>query len=122
MTKRLEFSTATKLEACIRRLTCSGLVELRLTCNRPLTDGVQFDHIKRCEIEPDNSVDNCRPLCLTCHAIKTAMDAKQAAKGRRLRGENKPKQKRNWPSGKIQSRGFPSKEERRAVKEKMRVR
>jgi hypothetical protein len=56
-----------------------------------------------------------------CHRRKTdgtkattaGSDKHMAAKGRRLRGENKPKRK-----AKIQSRGFPSPEERRAAKEK----
>lgn len=119
MTKRLEFTSATKRKAYeLRGGKCPGLIELKIKCGRDLSEGVEYDHIKRCEIEPDNSLENCRPLCkAACHKIKTAMDAKQAAKGRRLRGENKPKRK-----AKIQSRGFPSKQERERAKEwKQRV-
>lgn len=60
-----------------------------------------------------------------CHRRKTdgtkatsaGSDKHMAAKGRRLRGENKPKVKRKWPSGKIQSRNTLSKEERDRVRE-----
>lgn len=123
MSKRSEFTTATKLKAAMRYLTCPGVYELRIICGKSLSEGCEWDHIKRCEIEPDNSPANARPLCRNCHLAKSAMDAKQAAKGRRLRGENKPKPKRNWPTGaKIQSRNTLSKEERDKAKEwKQRV-
>src|SRR5690606_35306158 len=127
-TKRLEFSPKTKVLACIRynpelaeyaegltnekakellpflltKMTCPGLVELHLQCGRSLADGAEFDHIMRNEIRPDNSVANCRPLCPpACHKVKTAMDAKQAAKGRRPRGENKTKRSEERHEGKV---------------------
>lgn len=110
---RLEFTPATKRKAYeLRGGKCPGLVELNMPCGKDLSGGCEYDHIKRCEIEPDNSLENCRPLCRNHHLIKTAMDAKQTAKGRRLRSENKPKRK-----AKIQSRGFPSKQERERAKE-----
>ena len=120
MSKRLEFSPATKRKAYeLRGGKCPGLIELKMPCGKDLSDDCEYDHIKRNEIEPDNSLENCRPLCRVHHRVKTTMDAKQAAKSRRLRGENKPKRKKAWPTGgKIQSRGFPSKEERREMKEK----
>ena len=65
---------------------------------------VEYDHIMRNEIKPDNSLDNCRPLCPTCHAIKTVLDAKAAAKGRHIRRETKKSQK---PKARIRSAGFP---------------
>ena len=114
MTKRAEFSPATKRKAYeLRGGKCPGLVEIRMSCGKDISSGCEYDHIKRCEIEPDNSLENCRPLCRAHHLIKTAMDAKQAAKGRRLRGENKPRTK-----AKIQSRGFPTREERKIIKER----
>jgi 5-methylcytosine-specific restriction endonuclease McrA len=114
MTKRLEFSPSTKRKAYeLRDGKCPGLVELRMPCGKDLVEDCEYDHIKRCEIEPDNSLENCRPLCRNHHLIKTAMDAKQAAKGRRIRGENKPKRK-----AKINSPGFPSKEERERLKQR----
>ena len=110
-TKRLEFSPKTKREAYeLRGGVCPGLIEIKSTCGRPIEE---YDHIKRCEIEPDNSLENCRPLCKVCHAIKTTMDAKAAAKCRRLRKETKASRK---PKAKIRSRGFPTKEERQAMK------
>ena len=134
-TKRLEFSPKTKVLACLRyypelkhyaegltnekatallpdllkQIKCVGLSELRLKC---FATPVEIDHIMRCEIKPDNSPENGRPLCRTCHKIKSARDAMEAAKGRRLRNENKPKRK-----AKIQSRGFPSPEEQEKAKQ-----
>ncbi len=110
---RLEFTPKTKREAYeLRGGVCPGLIEIKSTCGRPIEC---YDHIKRCEIEPDNSLENCRPLCKVCHAIKTAMDSKAAAKGRRLRKETKKSQR---PKAKIKNRGFLSKEERQAIKER----
>jgi hypothetical protein len=103
MTERAEFSTLTRMKALLKYTTCPGLVEIKMTCGRPLGEGVEFDHIKRCEITPDNSVENCRPLCPVCHRIKTTLDAKAAAKGRRIRGENKPKRSRPIPGSKSSS-------------------
>jgi hypothetical protein len=110
----------------LSQMTCPGLVELHIQCGRSLADGAEFDHIMRNEIKPDNSPANCRPLCPpACHKIKTAKDAWEAAKGRNTRGETKKAQRRAEMKGKhfrtgakIQSRGFPSPEERRAAKEK----
>ncbi len=118
MSKRLEFSPKTKREAYeLRGGVCSGLIEMKMTCIKSLADDCEYDHIMRNEIKPDNSLANCRPLCRTHHAIKTALDAKAAAKGRRLRGENKPKR-----SAQIRSRGFLTKEERAAAREKYEAR
>jgi 5-methylcytosine-specific restriction endonuclease McrA len=108
--KRLEFSAKTKREAyALRGGVCQGLVEIKTTCGRPIQE---YDHIMRCEIKPDNSLENCRPLCKVCHAIKTAMDAKAAKKGRHIRRETKKSQK---PKAKIRSRNTLSKEAREAA-------
>lgn len=112
MSKRLEFSPSTKRKAYeLRDGKCPGLVELKMPCGKDLAEDCEYDHIKRCEIEPDNSLENCRPLCRVHHAIKTAKDAKEAAKGRRIRGENKPKRK-----AKINNRNTLSKECREEMK------
>lgn len=104
MAKRLEFSEATKREAYrLRGGKCPGLVEIRMPCGKDLEGDCEYDHIKRCEIDPDNSLENCRPLCRKCHAIKTAIDKKAMWKGRRLRGETKKSQRKK---PKIKSRGF----------------
>jgi hypothetical protein len=116
MTKRAEFTTLTKLKAMARYARCPGVFELGIKCGKHFgtLSETEFDHIMRNEIKPDASPENCRPLCKDCHKAKTLRkDTIEAKKGRNIRGENKPKRK-----AKIQSRGFPSPEERRAVKEK----
>jgi hypothetical protein len=111
---RKEFSEKTKREAYeLRNGMCPGLVEIRSTCGRWLGHGCEYDHIKRCEIEPDNSLANCRPLCPICHAIKTVLDAKSAAKGRLIRKETKASQR---PKAPIRSRNTLTKEERLRAK------
>lgn len=114
--RRAEFTVLTKLKALARYARCPGVFELGIKCGKQFgsLSEIEFDHVKRCEIEPDASPENCRPLCKDCHKAKTIRkDTLEAKKGRNIRGENKPKRK-----AKIQSRGFPSPEERRAVKEK----
>lgn len=101
MTGRLEFSDATKRADYERRGgICGGLIELKMTCDQPIAE---YDHIKRNEIEPDNSLANCRGLCRAHHLIKSRLDAAAAAKGRKIRRETKKSQK---PKAKIRSRGF----------------
>lgn len=81
---RLEFSRKTK-EAAFDR--CGGRCD---HCGVALTaaTGIEYDHIIRCELRPDNGVDNCSPLCRNCHADKThRFDIPQAAKGRRIRSK-----------------------------------
>ncbi len=114
--QRSEFSTKTKLEAMMRYARCPGVFELGIKCGKRLgtLSATQFDHIMRCEIKPDKSPENCRPLCLDCHSAKTTKkDTVEAKKGRNIRGENKPKVSRP-----IRSAGFPSKEQRQRAKDK----
>lgn len=113
MSARLEFTAATKRKAMeLCGGICRGLIEIKATCDQP---AVEVDHIKRNEIEPDNSLENARPLCKMHHLIKTRMDAADAKKGRKIRRETKKSQK---PKAKIRSRGFMSKEQRRELKER----
>lgn len=116
MTKRKEFTTLTKLKAMARYIRCPGVPELGIECGKQFgsLSEIEFDHIMRCEIEPDNSPENCSPKCKDCHRRKTAMDAKQAAKGRRIRKETKKSQR---PKSKIPSRPFPTREDRARAKE-----
>jgi len=109
-----ERTTKCKIDACLLVLPCFGLVEIHRKCGKLLgsTGATQFDHIKRNEIEPDNSVENCRPICQECHAIKTARDAAEAAKGRAIRKETK---KSRRPKAKIRSRNTLSKEYRDGI-------
>lgn len=121
--KRAEFTTLTKLRAVARYLRCPGVPEKRRSCGKPFgrLEDIEFDHIKREEIDGDNSPENCRPLCAECHALKTngngatsaGSDKHMAAKGRRLRGETK-----QGPKAKMRSRRFPTADERRALKER----
>jgi 5-methylcytosine-specific restriction endonuclease McrA len=94
-----------------------------MPCGKDLAEDCEYDHIKRCEIEPDNSLENCRPLCRVHHAIKTAKDAKEAAKGRATRRETKKSQAKDAMRGKhfqkgakINSRNTLSKEHREEMK------
>jgi 5-methylcytosine-specific restriction endonuclease McrA len=113
MSKRLEFTPGTKRKAMeLCGGICRGLIELKMSCDQP---AVEVDHIKRCEIEPDNSLENARPLCKAHHAIKTAMDTAAAKKGRAIRRETKKSQK---PKAKIRSRNTLTKEYRDSVKER----
>jgi hypothetical protein len=106
MTKRLEFSPATKRKAYeLRGGKCPGLIELKMPCGKDLAEDCEYDHIKRCEIEPDNSLENCRPLCRIHHAIKTVMDAKDAARGRNIRRETKKSQAKDAMRGKHFQKG-----------------
>lgn len=117
MAKRAEFTTLTKLKAMMRYIRCPGVFELGIKCGKRLgsLSETEFDHIMRNEIKPDNSPENCRPLCIECHDLKTRKkDTVEAKKGRNLRGENKPKVSRP-----IKSKPFPTPEERKAMKERM---
>jgi 5-methylcytosine-specific restriction endonuclease McrA len=117
--KRSEFTLKTKLEAMARYLRCPGVFELGITCGKKLGSlkELQFDHVKRCEIEPDNSVENCRPLCVECHALKTKKkDVLEAKKGRHARRETK---KSRRPKAKIYSAGFLPKEQRKQIKKRI---
>ena len=111
-----------------RYARCPGVFELDIKCGKKfgtLSD-TEFDHIMRNEVKPDNSPENCRPLCPECHQAKTSKkDSLEAAKGRAIRRETKEaktkaarKGKHFKTGAKLQSRGFPSKEERKAMKEK----
>ena len=112
---REEFSLLTKLDACLARMRCPGLVEIHRKCGKPLRDRqhTNFDHVMRCEVKPDNSVENCRPLCHECHGIKTARDATETAKGRLIRKETVASRR---PKAKIRSANTLTKEHRDKVR------
>lgn len=66
MTDRRTFSTAVKRMAFDR---CGG----RCICTAKLGPGnVEYHHINEWAISGDSSVDNCRPLCRTCHRAITS--------------------------------------------------
>jgi hypothetical protein len=66
-----------------------------------ITRPFQVDHIHRLDALGTHEPDNWQALCVPCHAIKTKVDNREAKKGRRIRGENKPRVKKAIPS-----RGF----------------
>lgn len=116
MTARKEFTTLTKLKAMMRYARCPGVFELGITCGKKLSSLAEtdFDHIMRNEVEPDNSPENCRPLCKDCHKAKTRRkDTLEIVKGRNVRKETKKSQK---AGAKIESRNNLSKEAREAAR------
>ena len=76
--------------------------------------GVRFDvdHIHRIDALGKHEPSNFQALCVPCHAAKTRVDNFEAKKGRRIRGELKPRAKKKipqpvnfaWPSRKLVSR------------------
>lgn len=119
MSSRKEFTTLAKLKAIVRYVRCPGVFELGIKCGEKFgsLDEVEFDHIMRNEIKPDNSPENARPLCKSCHAQKTGKkDTLEAKKGRRMRKETKKSQR---PKAKLRSAGFMPKEKREEIKAKV---
>ncbi len=62
---------------------------------------IQFDHIHADVHGGPHEYQNLRPVHAECHKIKTKRDIQANAKVKRLRGELKPKTKKNWPSRKF---------------------
>lgn len=91
---RTEFSRATR-QAALRRagLRCEasgpryGLKEGQ-RCNCSLSLGVQFDHDVPDQLGGDNSLENCRAVCVQCHRIKTRGDIRQIRKSDRQRDKH----------------------------------
>ncbi len=94
MTRRAEFTRATKLAAWDR---CGGRCECG--CDRKLYPGdIEYDHRITCEMGGGNSPANCVVLSKACHGMKThKVDAPRRAKSRSVRakhvGADKPKRK-----------------------------
>lgn len=74
--------------------------------------GIRFDvdHIQRLDALGKHEPENWQALCVPCHAVKTRTDNREAKKGRRIRGERKPRVKKAIPSPGFQQRpdGVPS--------------
>jgi hypothetical protein len=107
--------------------------ELRSASAKEICSSIDWDHVRRWAEGGSNDPQNLQPLERAEHREKSRKDTTEVAKGKRFGkahaefqrkmlakvfGEtdvetDKPKRK-----AKIQSRGFPSPEERRAVKEK----
>ena len=104
----MTFTLRTKLEAMIRDGRCNGLPEKNHECDKRFgsIENCQFDHTLSREKGGDDSVDNCRALCLECHSLKTfgtpatsyGSDIHEAAKVKRLRGETRTHERAKIPS------------------------
>lgn len=78
-------------------------------CDAPLDpfgEGVIDEHLTPLDFGGSNDLTNRALLRLPCAKAKTVGDNAGSKKINRLRGELKPKRKRDWPSRTMQSRGF----------------
>jgi hypothetical protein len=112
MTRRRTMTARRKRAICARNnwLTPQGQTVV-IECGQCVTlhDGgpVQFDHACQFILSGDDSDENIRPMTPADHKTKTRADAGARGMIRRITGQNKPKRKSYWPSGrKIQSREF----------------
>jgi 5-methylcytosine-specific restriction endonuclease McrA len=81
-----------------------------------ITRPFQIDHIQRLDALGKHEPDNWQALCVPCHAIKTKVDNREAKKGRRIRGDNKPRVKKAIPSrgfDRTKTKGFDGKVRKR---------
>lgn len=106
---RTEFSRKTKQAALQRsgiKCEASGTrygMEEGQRCNCSLSLGVQYDHDVPDQLGGDNSLENCRAICVQCHKIKTRGDIQQIRKSDRQRDKRSGVVR---PAGKIKSAGF----------------
>lgn len=72
----------------------------------------QIDHITPLDLMGAHELANWQLLCVPCHKLKTAGNAKVIAKTRRLRGDTSSQASRRAERGpQIQSRGFQKRAE-----------
>jgi hypothetical protein len=75
-------------------------------CGVDLSYGVNFDHLILDANSKDNSFENCRAVCPSCHAWKTDNHDKPLA-AKTLRQQDKAngivKPKSNWPTRRMKS-------------------
>lgn len=69
--RRTEFSVATR-RAALKR--AKGMCECGCGMPLDLHKGFDFDHAIPCELDGDNSLENCRVVNRTCHRQKTATE------------------------------------------------
>lgn len=88
---RSEFSRKTRRDALVRSgMLCEasgpryGHAEGH-RCNLPLGYGVEFDHDLEAELGGDNSLENCRAICIACHRFKTRQGTRDLRKADRAR-------------------------------------
>jgi 5-methylcytosine-specific restriction endonuclease McrA len=118
---RLEFTRKTRQAALTRaEYRCEATGALYgftdgQRCNCNLSLGVQFDHILPAELGGDNSLANCRALCVQCHKFKTRDDIKRIRKSDRQRDKSTGVVRH---AGKLHGAPFPqsAKSARRAEK------
>ena len=110
---RTEFTRETRREALKRSgLKCEasgpryGLADGQ-RCNCSLSLGVQYDHDVPDQLGGDNSLENCRAVCIQCHKIKTRGDIQQIRKSDRQRDKASGVIR---PAGKLRSAPFPKSE------------
>lgn len=88
---RHEFTRETRREALKRsgnKCEASGLrygLDEGQLCNCSLSVGVIFDHDVPDQLGGDNSLENCRVVCVTCNKFKTLGDIRQIRKSDRQR-------------------------------------
>lgn len=105
--------------------------ELREASAREICSSVDFDHVRRWAENGDNRPQNLQPLPRAEHREKSRKDTTEVAKGKRFGSAHLEFQRRLLAKAgqdvdepppikrkaKIQSRGFPSKQERERAKE-----
>lgn len=70
-------------------------------CCAPLAKGVEFDHFILASEGGEDTLENCRAVCIPCHNWKTAnVDTPKAAKIKRVRDKHLGIKniKRKWPT------------------------
>ncbi|KAA0684571.1 HNH endonuclease [Neorhizobium sp. P12A] len=106
---RTEFTRATKRDALERsggKCEASGPrygLEEGQRCNCSLSVGVIFDHDNPDQMGGDNSLENCRSICITCNKFKTRGDIREIRKSDRIRDKNSRVIR---PAGKLKGPGF----------------
>jgi len=78
MTRRAEFSKATKLA---RFNYAGGKCEV---CGQKIISGAEYDHAVEETLTHDNSFENCVCMCGRCHARKTKQRRPEIDKTRRV--------------------------------------
>lgn len=103
MADRREFSAKTRKAALKRSgFVCEAVgdwygLPTGERCTANLGDGVEYDHLILDANSKDNSLENCRAVCPSCHRWKTShIDVPVAAKTKRqetMGAKPRPKQK-----------------------------
>jgi 5-methylcytosine-specific restriction endonuclease McrA len=86
---RLEFTRKTKeARRDLSGLLCEAVWETG-RCNSPLVSGnIEYHHDVEAERGGDNSLENCRAVCVKCHKLFTAKFVMEKAKAERQRAQH----------------------------------